>query len=223
MSMEFKEFKKDLIQARFLKKIDKFLEFTANNLKLFPFSNEDDKTEECDEILIGKWIDPPVTKDKIQKFRIELATELFPIMNALIRAAVEEYAKKVDSKKSIKSFLANNNIIINKYRMRYDKDLNHELDVLNINRFLRNHYLHYLPQEKSDWKTKKDHKSILKRRLWISSRGERIFFVENEEEVCQLLENEKKIFGSCHIKGYHYVEFLTWRIKNLIKEIDENR
>lgn len=76
-----------------------------------------------------------------------------------------------------------------------------------------------LPKKASDCKTKKHHKSILKNRIWISSRGDEVIFLKNNKEVCKLLENEKKIIASCHIQMFYFTEFLSWRIK----EIDENR
>ena len=54
MSKEFEDFIKAIKRARFQKKIDQYLKFTMNNIEKFPFSNENDKMEECDEILIGK-------------------------------------------------------------------------------------------------------------------------------------------------------------------------
>ncbi len=230
MSIAYNKFKDSLIKARVTKFIIRYIKDVESKKieDLISENNKYDINEYNDEILIGRWLKDPSNLNEIKEFRKNITPELLSIMNALTRSSIEKYAKNQNFKGKYPANTMTKKYIdlISKFKMKFDPDSKVLENPIEINRILRNEYIHGERRENDRLNTEKSHDKILGQRVHISSIHSypQINFIRKKASiefirVCDLLEFEsiRSRFNSLNI---YFSEFLMWRINNVIKKID---
>ncbi|MFX0066623.1 MAG: hypothetical protein ACFFC7_31170 [Candidatus Hermodarchaeota archaeon] len=217
-----------------------FLEKNADKFTTFSWWSLWDTS--CDEVLEVRWIKAGASAEDISNFRKEMFLELSPILNALVRAAVEKYIRRRGM--TIEDFCNTYRPVFSRFDMFFDEDHSFEenlsssnfdfeseynrtrrfrLDALDINRFLRNEYLHSERQPNPiTATTNKSVSELLTQRVNIFVDTNKITFLNTHKVVCKLLDAETQILQNYQKNLFcmTYAEFLMWRVKNIVKEID---
>ncbi|OLS16578.1 MAG: hypothetical protein HeimC3_53240 [Candidatus Heimdallarchaeota archaeon LC_3] len=233
MVSALEKFKHRVIRARTIKYVKNYFDKIELKKRLEENDNSEEFINNLDPILFGQWINPNATPEEIKFFKNELLEEILPIINALLRSSVEKYCNEKnttpqDLENSYRDLFSN-------YKMKYDLDLDHVENPLNINRELRNEFLH--GDKKTEiLRTLKNQEKILFQRVVIKL--DIWYFIDRDEKQLDLTNYEKKIielnfqekiksiikdedeFGFYNGVELYFCELLVWRVKNLLEEIE---
>lgn len=244
MTQFYSEFKQDLINARIMKFVFRYigdLEDKTIEQRERDSYFDNDSADPVFDVLYGMFLPPNASIEDFKAFRKQIGPKLLQVMNALGRAAIDKYTKQKGFK-DVRELYKKHKDIIEKYYLCLDSSLpetQNKDNPLDINRHIRNKFLHW---NEKDFKDTTDNK----RPFRINKTGEEILFQRvlihlerqgNDTQVTTFFydkgNEERRIrvhepFSIPNINfpmpqaklNVYYAEFILWLLDLIVREID---